>query len=80
MPIYEFRCLACNEMFELLCRSTDDKVDLACPKCGAENIERVLSVTNHAVSDGSGRPTASAQTRTCGSGSCTTWNIPGHSK
>jgi hypothetical protein len=23
---------------------------------------------------------ASAQTRTCSGGSCTTWNIPGHSR
>jgi putative FmdB family regulatory protein len=82
MPIFEFKCLKCEEFFELLVIGSDDKNDMHCPKCESEDFERVLSTTNYAMTGGSGgAPSAdkstSAQTRTCSSGSCTTYNIPG---
>jgi hypothetical protein len=43
-------------------------------------MERVMSATNFSISGGSSSPKASSQTRTCGSGSCTTYEIPGHSR
>ena len=33
MPIYEFRCRKCGEDFEVLFRSRDAKITVACPKC-----------------------------------------------
>lgn len=69
MPIYEFRCLSCNECFEILVLKKDETVESRCPKCGAEGFERVLSKTCYAMgaseSKGAG---ASAQTRTCSGG------------
>lgn len=79
MPIYEFKCLKCDNFFELLIMKNDEEVDMRCPQCNASDFERVLSSTNYAMADGgSGAgPSASAQTRTCSSGSCTTYDLPG---
>lgn len=81
MPIYEFRCLKCNECFEILVMKKEESVESRCPKCGSEEFERVLSQTCYAMGSGGGKPLGvSAQSRTCSSGSCTTWEIPGHSR
>ena len=78
MPIYEFKCLKCNEYFEILFTSTQDSAEMKCTKCSSPDIERVLSTTNFAVYGGGGSGSgASAQTRNCSSGSCTTYDIPG---
>jgi putative FmdB family regulatory protein len=42
MPIYEYRCTACDERFEELVRNPD--VTVACPSCGDARAERLLSV------------------------------------
>lgn len=44
MPIYEYKCVKCNETFEVYrpMRESDEKVK--CPKCGAKNLERQISV------------------------------------
>jgi putative FmdB family regulatory protein len=81
MPIFEFRCLSCNDCFEILVLKKKEEVEARCPKCGSEEFERVLSKTCYAMAPGSGKDSgASAQTRTCSGGSCTTWEIPGHSR
>ena len=80
MPIYEFRCLKCNECFELLVINRNDPVQMCCPKCNSEEFERVLSVSNHSISGGSGGQGPQAQTRSCPSGSCTTLDLPGPSR
>jgi putative FmdB family regulatory protein len=78
MPIYEYRCLNCQELFEMLVMKSDE-ADIRCPKCDGSKAERVMSTTHFAMTAGEGgnacRP--SAQTRTCSSGSCTTYDIPG---
>ncbi|OQX17802.1 MAG: FmdB family transcriptional regulator [Desulfobacteraceae bacterium IS3] len=76
MPIYEFRCLKCNEVFEKLVMKNDE-VELRCPKCKSEDFERVLSNTNYSMGSGGVKSEVNSQTRTCSSGSCTTYNIPG---
>ena len=81
MPIYEFKCLKCEEYIEILVMGTkDDSVEMKCAKCGSDELERILSSTAYAMGDGSSKPKASAQTRTCSGGSCTTWELPGHSR
>ena len=81
MPIYEFKCLECNDIFELLLINKSQSPELQCPRCNAENIERVLSTTGYTIDSGSGQPTgAVSQARTCPGGSCTTYDIPGPGK
>jgi len=81
MPIYEFKCLKCNEFIERLVMNKDDEIELKCPACSCEDLERVLSSTNYSMGYGAGsKPSTKAITKTCGSGSCTTYEIPGPSK
>ena len=81
MPLFEFRCLNCNECFEILVMKQEEQVELRCPKCKSEEFERVLSVSCHTMGgetskDGGAR----SQTRSCPGGTCTTYDIPGHSR
>lgn len=81
MPIFEFRCFACNEYFEILVMNQKDSVELRCPKCSSEEFERVLSKTCYTMGSGTASESGPrAQTRTCSGGACTTWEIPGHSR
>jgi putative FmdB family regulatory protein len=81
MPIYEFRCLKCDQVFELLRVSQGDEIEMKCPHCGSPDFERVLSTTSYAVGFSKGesrRPTV--ESRKCASGTCATVEFPGHSK
>jgi len=42
MPIYDYRCTDCDERYDQLVRRAEDVV--ACPSCGSEHSERLLSV------------------------------------
>jgi len=78
MPIYEFKCLECNDVFELLLMKSDASVKLRCPKCSGEELERVLSAAAYTVGGASGRKAkATSRSRSCAGGSCTTYEIPG---
>jgi putative FmdB family regulatory protein len=78
MPIYEFRCLKCSECFEFLVMNQDDQLELRCPSCRSEEFERVLSASCYSVG-GSAPDNRGGQTKTrsCPSGTCTTYEIPG---
>ena len=41
MPIFEFSCKACGQNFETLVRTG---TTAACPKCGSEDLERLISI------------------------------------
>jgi putative FmdB family regulatory protein len=41
MPIYEYSCKGCGHEFEALVRGSDVP---RCPACGAEDLERLLSL------------------------------------
>lgn len=43
MPIYEYRCQQCGEIYEKLRRIQDADRDLRCPKCESENVQRMVS-------------------------------------
>jgi putative FmdB family regulatory protein len=82
MPIYEFKCHKCHEYIEILIMGAQDElVEMKCSKCGSPEIERILSSTSFSVAGGADGPSASStQSRTCSGGSCTTWNLSGHSR
>ena len=76
MPIYEFRCLGCGHVFEILkLKKEDEKSGMKCPKCSSLEVERVLSLVSVITSSGGKK---SKQTvKSCGSGSCASFEIPG---
>jgi putative FmdB family regulatory protein len=43
MPIYDFRCQECGEVSEFLLSNFGAGENLACPSCGSENLERLIS-------------------------------------
>ncbi len=43
MPIYEYRCKKCRESFEVIQKLNEDNKGLRCPKCEADEPERLLS-------------------------------------
>lgn len=76
MPIYEFRCIKCGHIFELLkLKKEDGKSGMKCPKCGCEEVERVLSTIS--VGTSSSVRKAKQTIKSCGGGSCATFEIPG---
>lgn len=79
MPIYEFKCLGCGKVFELLkLKKEDEKSGMKCPKCSSQEVERVLSLVSVITSSGGKK---SKQTvKSCGSGSCASFEIPGPKK
>lgn len=78
MPIYEFKCLKCEEFIEILVVNSKDEAEMKCPKCNSKELERVLSATSYNVGvGGSTGGGACSKTRTCSSGNCTTYEIPG---
>jgi len=42
MPIYEYRCDACNQCFEKLVFAGDTD-DIACPECCSRKVRRLMS-------------------------------------
>ncbi len=53
MPIYEYRCKECGNVFECFVRH-NHKNQIVCPECGSSDIEKILSVT-HPVCSGKGQ-------------------------
>jgi putative FmdB family regulatory protein len=81
MPIFEFRCVSCGEVFEKLFMNADDEADMACPHCNAETLERVVSRTNYVMGAGPGGKQPKITTKSCGqSNQCMTLDLPGPSK
>lgn len=85
MPIYEFRCAKCGHIQEFLTTSSSQEIELKCEACEGDDLERILSQVSYAMgSSGSSSDQGSAPsatTRNCAPGkSCTTIELPGHSR
>jgi len=82
MPIYEFRCVACGHIQEIITTGGSDSLEMKCESCQGETMERVLSSVSYAMGSSKGETSGpSATTKTCGPGkSCTTIELPGHSR
>lgn len=80
MPIYEFRCNKCNECFEILVMTSDEAVEMKCPHCSSEEFERIMSTSCYSVGSSGSEAGPKVTNRTCSGGSCSTYELPGHSK
>lgn len=43
MPIYEYKCNGCGEVFEFFISASYDAKTLVCPGCGSSDLERLIS-------------------------------------
>lgn len=43
MPVYEYRCAKCGYVFSLLRSIFARRAPTACPQCGSDNTERLVS-------------------------------------
>lgn len=78
MPIFEFRCLGCNHIFEKLFLNDKDSVHLECPECRSSSLERVVSRANYVMGPGPGGNKPKITEKTCSPGnSCMSIDIPG---
>ena len=44
MPIYEFKCGDCGEVFEVMGSYSEREKAHSCPKCGSENVKQAISL------------------------------------
>jgi putative FmdB family regulatory protein len=58
MPIYEYRCETCGEVFEVFVRSPSRQTSPTCPKCGSQKVKKAFSLFG--VGGGLGSKTSSA--------------------
>ncbi|MFU8819114.1 MAG: FmdB family zinc ribbon protein [Desulfurivibrio sp.] len=61
MPIYEYRCQQCKNLFEALVGSSRERDQTRCPQCDGDQVQRVISAGSFRISSaGSGSPPAGA--------------------
>jgi putative FmdB family regulatory protein len=68
MPIYEYRCRACEKDFEKYVPGASTKV--ACPACASGDVTRKLSVLGVGVNAGMVASSMSGGGGCCGGGGC----------
>jgi putative FmdB family regulatory protein len=71
MPIYEYNCPTCGDVFEKLVFGSDE---VLCPKCGGE-VNRLMSACSFTSTSGTGEVKTSAGSSgcsTCSATSCAT--------
>jgi putative FmdB family regulatory protein len=66
MPIYEFKCKKCGNIFETLFFSLQEKRQVSCPDCQSKRTARVMSI----FGGKSGGASSALADATAGSSSC----------
>lgn len=67
MPLYEYRCKVCGQVFEKLSSLSGKDEDKRCPACGAVSSEKLISGFLSKTAPASGSKAASGG-RGCGGG------------
>mgnify|MGYP001157877422 CR=1 FL=1 len=53
MPIYEYRCQECKNLFEAILTSTEAAAEVTCPKCASGAVKKTISASSFRISSGS---------------------------
>jgi putative FmdB family regulatory protein len=69
MPIFEYVCADCGTPFEELVMSTNKIVDVTCPSCHGQNINKKISTFASKFAGGSTFSFGSASGSSCSTGS-----------
>ena len=72
MPIYEYRCLKCEEDFEAIVFRSKDKV--TCPHCNGTKLERLMSSFGFRSGGGDGGESYAPSSGSSGCASCSSGN------
>lgn len=68
MPMYDYRCKNCDEVFEeLILSSTTPDEEIKCPKCGQNKSERLLSAPMISTGGSSSNGISTSSSSGCGS-------------
>jgi putative FmdB family regulatory protein len=67
MPIYEYKCRKCGHTFDVLFRSRDEKVAVACPECKSTRTQKLMSAFAGKIGNTS---TGGASCGSCAATSC----------
>jgi putative FmdB family regulatory protein len=43
MPVFEYKCTACNSKFEVLHKSSVNQEDVSCPDCDSKSTKKLFS-------------------------------------
>jgi putative FmdB family regulatory protein len=70
MPIYEYRCMKCNNEFEYLVIGNDK--DISCPACDGKKVRRKMSACSFKSSGNYSSSSGSSGCSTCSSSNCST--------
>jgi putative FmdB family regulatory protein len=54
MPLYEYRCAACDHRFEVLQRMGEGSDGLRCPQCDRERLDKQFSTFAASMADSMG--------------------------
>ena len=54
MPLFEYRCMHCGQVFEVFTQRRDLLATPGCPECGKQKVERVLSAFSGKTGEGTG--------------------------
>jgi putative FmdB family regulatory protein len=74
MPIYEYKCMQCGNVSELLVGIGRNSDDLVCATCGGSGLEKLISAPAQSVIN---EPTAHAGGSCCGSNPSNKGCVPG---
>ena len=67
MPIYEYKCSDCGNIFEILTTSSDNAEKVHCNKCNSDDVTKIISAGSFRHTSGMSLPSAPAAG--CGGGS-----------
>lgn len=70
MPIFEFKCMECEEEFEKLMLSSTEQVK--CPYCDSSNLRRLMSACGFKSSGEFTPSSGSSGCASCAGGNCST--------
>ncbi len=53
MPIYEYRCDECRNLFEVLATSPTGGEEVRCTQCGSHKVKKTISASSFRINSGS---------------------------
>jgi len=56
MPIYEYKCNVCNNLFETITTSSTATDDVICSKCKSPDVRKIISASSYRLNKGSSIP------------------------